>query len=469
MSSRKNIAINSVLLDIENARHGDKESQRDIYAWMSGEEIGAKVFKLAAEIAKRGNSPLETPAVIPAPSGSKKPWVVVEGNRRVAAYKFMNNPQLCPDPKLRNLYERLRTNAETPVATKIEFVVFENIGAARYWIETRHGGENGGAGIISWGPMEIDNFAARFGARTTNRPAVEMIDYAYSKGLISEEQHKKVPVTTLYRLLSTPAVRQRIGCELIKGELYRVADEFYFDRAIAAVLKILASGEKTVTDLKTKELREGFADLLKNEGEWPDYKPQEPSKIKPRSTDSNISALETAGVDGECGELTPKKKKTRGTQKPSWDRDTVFVRNRDTLAIPDEHTKARNIVAELRRLKTGGVKGTPIAVAMLLRALIELSTNRYRDAFSVKREQDFHRQVASVADHMKNNSFISDDQYALVIRMSRENESMLHVKTLQKYVHSEAFHPTVDVLNSLWDQVSFYVETCWRRAPIALE
>jgi len=467
MSSRKNIAINSVLLDAENARHGDKESQREIFAWMTGEEIGTKVLKLAAEIARKGNSPLETPAVIPAPEGAKKPWVVVEGNRRVAAYKFMNDPRLCPDPKLRKQYERLRANAETPIASKIEFVIFENIGAARYWIETRHGGENGGAGIMPWGPMEVDNFAARFGARTTNRPAVEMIDYAFRKGLLRQEQYKSVPVTTLYRLLSTPFVREKIGCDLIKGELFRVADEEYFDRAVTTILSILASGEKTVTDLKTKVQREKFADGLKRHGNWPDYVPQTALKVKFGSEASE--EVNEADEESEYfnGDLTPPVRKPRGTQKPSWARETIFARNKDSLAIPEEHLKAKNIVAELRRLKTGGAKGTPIAVAMLLRALIELSTNRYRDVFSVKVDQDFHRQVASVADHMRTRSFISVDQHALVIRMSRENESMLHVKTLQKYVHSDAFHPTVDVLNSLWDQISFYVGACWLHSPTA--
>lgn len=54
MSYRKKISVNSVLLDPENARHGNKSSQRDIYEWMCGIEIGQKVLKLAVEIAKDG-------------------------------------------------------------------------------------------------------------------------------------------------------------------------------------------------------------------------------------------------------------------------------------------------------------------------------------------------------------------------------------------------------------------------------
>lgn len=469
MSSRKKIAINSVLLDPENARHGDKASQRDIYAWMCGDGIGPKVLKLAAEIAREGISPLETPGVIPAPEEAGKPWLVVEGNRRIAALKFLNNPKLCPDPKLRKQYEKLKANAETPVASKVEFVVFENIAVARYWIETRHGGENGGSGIIGWGPIEVDNFAARFGKRTTNRPAVEMLDYAYKKGLIEQSEYSGFPVTTLFRLLSSPVFREAIGCDIIKGHLYQVADDEYFNRAVTTVLKMLARGQKTVTDLKSKEQREEFAEELKSNGGWADYDELEARPLSSDAapaTDSEDSDLSDDDINNESS-VTQQPKQPRGTQTPSWDRKSLFPRNKDGLPIPDDHRKAKNIVAELRRLKTGGTTGTPIAVAMLLRALIELSTNRYRDVFSVKAEQDFHRQVACVADHMKTRNFIDADQHAVVLRMSREAEGMLHVKTLQKYVHSDAFHPTADVLNSLWDQISFYIGACWRHSPNA--
>lgn len=460
MSSRKNISINSILLDTENARHGDQESQREIYAWMCSGDIAPKVLRLATEIAKKGISPLDTPAVVPSPNGERKPWIVVEGNRRVAALKFLNDPKLCPDPKLRKQYERLKKNAETPVKSKFEFVTFDNIDIASYWIELRHGGENGGAGIISWGPMEIDNFAARLGKKTTNRPAVEILSYALKKNLITHEEFKSVPVTTLFRLVSTPAARKDLGFDLIKGKIHRVASENYFDQAIERVLKILATGEKTVTNLKTKDLREGFTKTLRSEDNWPEYETESPTPIDESANDNWKSAADDSESD-EGDASTHKPRKSRTPQTPSWDRKSLFTRGKDGLSISENNSKAWNIVAELRRLKTGGSTGTPIAVAMLLRALIETSTNRYRDVYGVKADQDFTRQVAIIADHMRSNSRITVDQHTLINRMTRDTESMLHVKTLQKYVHSDAFHPTADVLNSLWDQISFFLRECW--------
>ncbi|EQB8666590.1 hypothetical protein ACYU0Q_005947, partial [Pseudomonas aeruginosa] len=436
MSYRKKISVNSVLLDPENARHGNKSSQRDIYEWMCGIEIGQKVLKLAVEIAKKGISPLETPGVIPAPEGAGKKWVVVEGNRRVAALKFLNNPKLCPDPRLRKQYERLKAHAETPVASKVEFVVFADINDARYWIETRHGGENGGAGIINWGPMEFDNFAARVGKRTTNRPAVEMLDYAYAKGLIEYAEYKGVPVTTLFRLLSTPEFRKAIGCDLIKGCLYKIADDEYFDRAVVAVLKILARGEKTVTELKVKKQREEFADELKAAGNWKEYSVQTP---RPVNADAVVYGDDTETGNGDESRGDGLQSRPGGVTRPrSGLRDRLFTSKGHGVVVPDAETKVNDILRELVTLKHSGRSGTPISVAFLLRALIELSSDNYiknNDGVIRKLEPNtsLRDKVKSAARHMHYNGKLSEDQLDVIIRHCDQEGGMLNINTLQRY------------------------------------
>lgn len=461
MNPKKKIYLKNVILDPENARHGEKFTQEEVYEWMSSGLNGQKVLKLASEIAEKGISPFDTPGVIPSKDGAPAPWIVIEGNRRVAALKFLINPKLCPDTKLRGQYQKLRESAKTTIRKSIEFAVFDSFENASYWIQMRHGGENSGAGTINWGTMEFDSFAARLGKKTTNRPAINLLDYALRKGLINLDQYRETPVTTLYRLISTPDVREKIGCHISKGEVYRISDQPYFDRALESLLKILASGEKTVTNLKTLEQRKEFAEKLKTNGNWGEYKEQPPTNINTPETGNTQEENKSNGGEPPTKDSKNQSKRARGPSKPSWDRKTLFTRNKDGLSIPEDHSKARNIVAELRRLKTGGSTGTPIAIAMLLRALIEVSTNKYREEFSLKQEQDFHRQVAQAADHMLKNGLIKNEQHTVIIRMSREPESILHVKTLQKYVHSEAFHPSSDILNTLWDQISCYVSACW--------
>jgi hypothetical protein len=466
MSSRKKISINSVLLDPDNARHGEKGSQRDIYAWMCDGKIGQQVQKLAADIAMRGNSPLETPAVIPAPEGASKPWLVVEGNRRVTALKFLNNPKLCPDPKLRKQYERMKASAEHPIANKIEFVVFENIDMARNWIEVRHGGEDGGLGIISWGPWEFDNFAARFGKRTTNRPAVELLNYAYKKGLIEQSDCIGFPVTTLYRLLSNPVFRKAIGCDLVKGQLYQVSDDKYFDRAVAEVLKILASGQKTVTDLKSKEQRKAFAEELKVAGGWSDYQEQVPRLVNERTADSNdLENGDPAENDGGV-ESGPKTVGGNATKPRSGTRGKLFTVRGHGLTVPSDETKVHDILRELATLKHSGKQGTPISVAFLLRALLELSSDNYLtvnpDAIrKLEHNTPLREKVKCSAKHMYNKGLLSQNSLDIVLRHCAEDGGMLTISTLQKYLHSTAHFPNGETLNSMWSELKDYIIGCW--------
>lgn len=71
MTTKKSLSINSTLLDSENARHGERHSQSEIYEWMSTGLIGDKVYKLATEIAAKGLSPFDTLGVIPSKDGDK--------------------------------------------------------------------------------------------------------------------------------------------------------------------------------------------------------------------------------------------------------------------------------------------------------------------------------------------------------------------------------------------------------------
>lgn len=99
---------------------------------------------------------------------------------------------------------------------------------------------------------------------------------------------------------------------------------------------------------------------------------------------------------------------------------------------------------------------------MLLRALIELSTNYYRQKHELKDEQHLHKSVASAADHMKQNGKLSDEQHNIVMHHTRHEAGMLHIKTIQSYVHKTTFMPNGQTLNTIWDEIGCFVGACWR-------
>lgn len=465
MSSRKNISINSILLDSENARHGEKQSQPEIYKWMTSGPVAQKVLKLAGDIASKGLSPLDGMGVIPSRDTDKEPWIVVEGNRRVAALKFLNNPKLCPDLKLRKQYDQFKKKAAVQISIRAEFAVFKDFSDASYWIQLRHGGEHGGVGISSWGTKEYDSFLARLGTRSTNRSAVNLLSYALSKRLITLAQYEQIPTTTLYRMLSTPSVRKQLGCHVSKGEVFRIADEDYFDRAVTALLLAMASGEVSVTELKSLSQRENFAKKMRAEGGWGEYEELSPQSISSSGSDvSDTDAQDESFDDGGSEGVQPK---VGSPAKPrSGSRDRLFAVKSHGLEVPASETKVQDILRELATLKHSGSKATPISVSFLLRALLELSSDNYleKNPGVIRRLEPntpLREKVKYSARHMHSNGKLSQDNLDVVTRHCAEDGGMLTISTLQKYLHSTAHFPNGETLNSMWSELKHYIIECW--------
>ncbi|WP_162868269.1 hypothetical protein [Pseudomonas viridiflava] len=465
MSTTKTISVNSILLDAENARHGEKHSQRDIYKWMTSGAVAQKVFRLATDIATKGLSPFDGMGVVPSKVADKESWVVVEGNRRVAALKFLNNPKLCPDLKLRKQYEQLKKKGGDSIPLRVEFAVFKDFAEAAYWIRLRHGGEHGGVGISSWGPKEYESFLARLGVKSTNRAAMNLLLYALSKRLITPAQYDQIAITTLHRMLGTPAVRKELGCDVSRGEVFRIADEAYFDRAIATMLIAMASGGVSVTELKSVGQRVDFVNKWKTAGSWGGYDAQPPQVV----------TADTANAgDDESGATSPGNPSASGSQPPkgrpakprSGSRDRLFALTTHGLDVPDSETKVHDILRELATLKHSGNKGTPISVSFLLRALLELSSDNYisnnpgviRDS---EQNTPLREKVKRSAKRMNANGKLSQDHLDVILRHCVEEGGMLTISNLQKYLHSVAHFPNGETLNSMWSELKYFIIECW--------
>src|SRR5262245_40642842 len=93
------VMIDELLLDVRNPRHAQAKSQKDAIKKVL-EEQRDKLVKLAESVVEQnGLSPLDRLLVL-----DKKPsengYVVLEGNRRIAALKILANPSLMDDAKI---------------------------------------------------------------------------------------------------------------------------------------------------------------------------------------------------------------------------------------------------------------------------------------------------------------------------------------------------------------------------------
>jgi hypothetical protein len=90
------IPLESLLLDTLNPRHDPVEGQPQAIAALLDHKGAPQTLRLAEDIAEHGPSPIELALVVP--EGNL--FIVLEGNRRVAAMKLLKNPALANRSKM---------------------------------------------------------------------------------------------------------------------------------------------------------------------------------------------------------------------------------------------------------------------------------------------------------------------------------------------------------------------------------
>ncbi|MFI7210990.1 hypothetical protein ACIBP4_27415 [Micromonospora maritima] len=152
----KNLRPAQVVLDSWNPRLPDgTSSDRDAINRLLDEGADA-LINLARDMAKSGQTnPAELPIAIK--DGSK--YVVLEGNRRFAALKLLNDPALANSKEHEAAFRRARALG-TPPKT-VFTLISESREEADHWIVLRHTGENNGRGVKRWSTAQAATHARR--------------------------------------------------------------------------------------------------------------------------------------------------------------------------------------------------------------------------------------------------------------------------------------------------------------------
>ena len=140
------LSIDDLLLDLKNPRFDGLANQREALEKIVFSQ-GRKLVNLADDIATEGLSPAHRMLVVKA---KDKKYIVIDGNRRVAALKIMVNPAVLDgmeevgDSTKKQLKAIAKTFDRTSVEPIEAYLVDEQ--EARHWIEAIHTGENEGRG-----------------------------------------------------------------------------------------------------------------------------------------------------------------------------------------------------------------------------------------------------------------------------------------------------------------------------------
>ncbi|GEM_PF-1345570 len=332
------IEFSKLILDQDNPRfHRRQESQRDAIEQMMLVE-GKHMYELALDIGRNGRDRSELPIVIAGEEGTDEEgkYVVLDGNRRLVAYKLLQNPSFAEGhigPKLLLELVGVAQSFSGP-PQKETCVVFNSRAEAYIWIDKKHDPDSQGVSRVRWGPIAKERRKERQGQKSI---PLTVLDWVVKEGDVSEELIDKIETNRFkYRVFERAITGQDddllhfFGLSVQDGSLKR-------NHSKKETLALLSHFVRQI-DNKTFDTR----NLGKREQALSTLKEKIPADLQLNS-DSELSrpvVLESADTP------RPRQRRGRRTQTKETRKTLVFK----DCPIEPEKDAIRRLLAQMKSL-----------------------------------------------------------------------------------------------------------------------
>jgi hypothetical protein len=318
--------------------------------------------------------------------------------------------------------------------------------SAAAWLNQRHTGENKGRGIVGWGGVATARFRGR-------DPALQALDLVLEHGDLSEDEKELVedhfPITTLERLLSTPAVRNMIGADISESKLKTDLPAEEIIKPLRRMVLDLATETINVSSLKNRDQMVAYTKALGNDL----------PNLKKRSGD-----MKAVDEWSERDFKPTPKPKPKPKPKPVPVRKSLIPRD---CYLTVSNPKIAEISKELRTL---GLVEFPHSISVLFRVFLEQSIDHYLTAAGIhlqvktpagNRDKNLKSKTKEAITNMVKSGTPKKD-LAGVEKGIDDRNSPLFVETLHNYVHNRFYSPTERDLKVAWDNSQLFFETIWK-------
>jgi hypothetical protein len=445
----KNLKIDQLELDVANPRISIADSQHQAMQRIVDDQ-DVKLGNLAESIAQEGLNPMDRLLVMKSESDGGK-YTVLEGNRRAAALRILRNPAVLTGldvpTALQKKLEKLARDFDPKTIEPIACFEVSSRGEGNSWIEQRHTGEDEGRGIVRWSGVAASRFRGR-------DPALQALDFVRQHGGLTEDQKQEIggrfPITTLDRLLSTPAVRSKLGFKIQDGKLLTSLPPEEAIKPLRRMVLDLAQKAINVTKLKLKPQQIDYISKF--------AAADNPNLSKATAT---LRPVEGFSEHDFSGGAKPAKKKTKGA--PKTPRKTVVPK---ACRLNITNAKIEEIYNELRTLL---LEKHPHAIAVLLRVFLETSVDDYLTRSSVAltvstaggtKDKKLWHKVEECVDHLVKGGADKRDFKGITVALGNTNNPF-SPELLHAYVHNRFFSPTERDLTAAWDNGQPLFERIW--------
>jgi hypothetical protein len=369
-----------------------------------------------------------------------KRYVVLEGNRRLAALRVLENPEVLIDAVPKGMLATLRRLSkqyhESGPVEEVACAVVTDRDEGRHWIVLRHTGENDGVGVVPWSSDDRARFKARGGLPPVH---TQVLDFLEERGDLAAQTRRGFPTASLQRLVGTRAIQDKTGFEIRDGQLMLLAEAKDVARALLHIVNDLASGGVKTGDIYRIADREQYARSL-------------PRGIVVTPTRARGQGVPVSGA--------PSATTRRGGGRVRVARPRPRLIPRDcVLNVTD--ARCRQVETELRKLN---IEDFPNAVSVLFRVFVELSADAYieREKPATSVDEKLAKKLQAVTEHLISKKKLTRQQ-AAPVRRSYGKDSFLapSVTLMHQYVHNPHMFPIPSDLRSYWDNLQPFFIALW--------
>ena len=426
----RKLKIEDLNINKANDRHGELESEPMAIAWLFSHRE-AHMKNLARDIAAKGQL-YELPLV--GPDGDK--FTVFDGNRRVTCLKLLKEPRRAPTAELQAFFAEQREKFNGIFPETIECQVETDRERIDEILLRRHTGTQGGIGQLTWDDRMKATFVARTGQGSGLNVADEIEARLRQAGKLPK---KKIPRSTMNRLLSAEPFRNRLGFSVNKGRFEFTRDEAVSLNALARVAGDLAEKKLVLGDIWDVDGKRSYLDGLEREGVLPGAHHVRPQQAAPRPA-----------VSTKPKPAKPAKPSNRTTLIPQVDYGLVW---------PGRLQRHHQIWEELQfHLE---LSRHPNAISVLFRVLLELALENYieQQKVAIQDQDKLAARLEKVGKDLLKHQKIDQKQLGVLTKF-KQSDKLVSADTLNRYVHSPNFAPSPEHLASLWDSLANVIVLC---------
>ncbi len=477
---KTSVPLSSLYLDLENPRINPCTSQpqaleRIARAESQGERVGYKLINLARSIVEEGYDDSERLIVMPAGLPNISSYIVLDGNRRLAALRFLTMPGVetrtdidLPKETLAAFGRLQKRFKRSQLPELIDVLVSEDRAIAKSTILRKHSGELEGVGRSAWAALQERRFSSAGSYQLMAKLKERSLLNARA---IAEFESGSFAITTFERVAASEEFSKRFGGVVRRASFNAGSLPDSSLRAWAQVANDVADELVSSRNrLQTSSEMGAYLDTVRAKILPPQDALQDDSSSGSTPTEGYASGSDTNQPATPTPTPTPiDNDKDRSGQS--------LVSAGEKQALPPKPRLRKYLLASPNPLRTGNQKcdriihelerkvkvdDAPLACAFLLRALVEGTAAVYLHAFALSVNSNKTENIKRLAQDLVSCTRMPGEP-SNKTEIGRALMVGDHYAELSEIAHSGVYHIDTGHVRKTWETLEPALRLAWGR------